>query len=70
MITIEQVKKLLNDPTISDEQALEIRTQCYLLAEIIFEQWQKDKKNGKLPSRKPSDHEDLDSIKDSIVSGS
>jgi len=70
MISLEQVKALLDDPTISDEEALEIRDQCYSLAEIIFEQWQKDKKNGKLPSRKPSDHEYLDSIKDSIISGS
>jgi hypothetical protein len=70
MISLEQVKALLDDPTISDEEALEIRDQCYALAEIIFEQWQKDKKNGKLPRHKPLDHEDLDSIRDSIVSGS
>ena len=70
MITLEQVKKLLNDPTISDSEALEIRDQCYSLAEIIFEQWQKDKAAGKLPKHKPSNDEDLDSIKDSIISGS
>jgi hypothetical protein len=69
MITLEQVKKLLDDPAISDEEALEIRDQCYSLAEIVFEQWQKDKKNGKLPGHKPADPESLDSIKDSIVSG-
>ena len=70
MISLEQVKALLNDPTISDEEVLEIRDQCYSLAEIIFEQWQKDKKNGKLPRHKPSKSEGLDSIKDSIISGS
>lgn len=70
MITLEQVKKLLDDPTISDEEAYEIRTQCYLLAEIIFEQWQKDKAAGKLPRPKPANDEDLDSIRDSIISGS
>jgi len=69
MISLQQVKALLDDPTISDEEALEIRDQCYSLAEIIFEQWQKDKENGKLPRHKPSNDEDLDSIKDSIVSG-
>jgi hypothetical protein len=49
MLTLEQVKKLLNDPAISDAEALEIRDQCYSLAEIIFEKWQQDKAAGKLP---------------------
>lgn len=50
MLTIQQFKKTLNDPTISDSEALEIRDQLYSLAEIIFEQWQAEKKAGKLPS--------------------
>ena len=47
MLTLEQMKKLLNDPAISDSEALEIRDQLYALAEIIFEQWQKEKESGK-----------------------
>jgi len=50
MLTLEQIKKTLNDPSISDEEALEIRDQLYALAEIIYEKWQADKKAGKLPN--------------------
>ena len=53
MLTLEQVKNLLNDPAISDEEALEIRDQFYSLAEIIFEQWQKEKESDKLQRHKP-----------------
>ena len=49
MLTLEQIKKTLDDPSISDEEALEIRDQLYYLAEIIFEKWQADMKAGKLP---------------------
>lgn len=49
MLTLEQAKKLLDDPALSDEEVLEIRDQLYSLAEIIYEKWQQDKKAGKLP---------------------
>ena len=49
MLTLEQMKKLLDDPSIPDDQVLEIRDQLYALAEIIYEKWQQDKKAGKLP---------------------
>lgn len=55
MLTLEQIKKTLNDPSISDEEALEIRDQLYALAEIIYEKWQVDKKAGKLPATSPKD---------------
>lgn len=42
MLTLEQVRKLINDPTITDDEALEIRDALYQLAEIIFEKWQLD----------------------------
>lgn len=42
MLTLEQTKKLLDDPTLSDKEVLEIRDQLYSLAEIIYEQWQID----------------------------
>jgi hypothetical protein len=52
MLTLEQVKKLLNDPAIPDDEALEIRDHFYSLAEIIFEQWQKERENEKLQNKK------------------
>jgi hypothetical protein len=42
MLTLEQTRESLNDPTLSDEEVLEIRDQLYSLAEIIYEQWQVD----------------------------
>ncbi len=55
MLSLERAKELLNDPTLSDEEVLEIRDGFYQLSEIIFEKWQEDKKAGKLntPSRQP-----------------
>lgn len=44
MLSLEEVRKSLNDPSISDDKALEIRDQFYALAEIIFEKWQTDRK--------------------------
>ena len=69
MLTLEQVKNLLNDPAISDREASEIRSHFYSLAEIVFEQWRKEKEAGKLPSHKPANHEAPASIKDSIAFG-
>lgn len=42
MLTLEQARESLDDPTLSDEEVLEIRDQLYSLAEIIYEQWQVD----------------------------
>lgn len=47
MLTLEQARKLLNDPTLSDEDVLEIRDQLYALAEIIYEQWEIDRAKEK-----------------------
>ena len=69
MLTLEQMKKLLDDPSIPDEQVLEIRDQLYSLAEIIFEKWQQDKAAGKLPGKKSPKLEDWYSRKDSITTG-
>jgi hypothetical protein len=44
MLTLEQMKKLLNDPSLTDSEILEIRDQLYSLAELIFEKWQQDRK--------------------------
>jgi len=43
MLTIERTKRLLNDQDITDEKAEQIRDDFYLLAEVIFEKWQKDR---------------------------
>jgi len=64
MLTLEKMKELLDDPSLSDNQVLEIRDQLYALSEIIFEKWQQDKEAGKLPKRKVSD-----SSQDSIPLG-
>jgi len=69
MLTLEQMKELLDDPSLSDNQVLEIRDQLYALSEIIFEKWQQDKKAGKLPV-KPVNGEDRDSSQGSIPAGS
>ena len=47
MLTLEQMKKLLDDSSIPDEQVLEIRDQFYALAEIIYEQWEIDRAKEK-----------------------
>ena len=47
MLTLEQMKKLLDDPSLPDEQVLEIRDQLYALAEIIYEQWEIDRAKEK-----------------------
>lgn len=65
MLTLEQMKKLLDDPSLSDEQILEIRDQLYALAEIIYEKWQQDRKAGKLPDRKPPELSDWYSSRES-----
>lgn len=48
MLSIERVKKLLNNPNISDEEAIQIRDGFYTFAEVIFDEWEKDriKSNG------------------------
>ena len=42
MLTLEQMRKTIPDPTLSDEEVLEIRDQLHYLAEIVFEKWQAD----------------------------
>lgn len=43
MLSIERIKKLLDDPSISDKEVEEIRDSFRMLAEIVFEKWQQDK---------------------------
>jgi len=46
MLSIERVKELVNDPSLTDEEIKEIRDEFYLLAEIIFEQWKAERETN------------------------
>ena len=69
MLTLEQVKKLLNDPAISDSEALEIRDHFYSLAEIIFEQWEKGREAEKAKRRTARSREAGSGINESSLLG-
>jgi len=43
MLTVEQTKKLLNNPALSDEVVEKIRDDFRLLAEVIFEKQHEEK---------------------------
>ncbi|MFA5871408.1 MAG: hypothetical protein WC858_01685 [Parcubacteria group bacterium] len=47
MLSVEKVKELLNDKTISDDKAEKIRDDLQALAEIVIEKYISDKKSGK-----------------------
>ena len=39
MLSLDQVRKLLDDASLTDEQILEIRDACGALATLIIENW-------------------------------
>lgn len=47
MLSVERVKELVNDPTLSDKEIEEIRDGFFMLAEVIFEQWQAERIKAK-----------------------
>ena len=47
MLSIERVKELINDPRLSDKEIEEIRDGFYNLSELIFEQWNEERKKAK-----------------------
>ncbi len=47
MLSIERVKELINDPSLSDKEIEEIRDGFYQLSEVIFEQWQAERIKAK-----------------------
>ncbi len=49
MLSIHEVKELLDDKTISDKEAEEIRDACHALASLIYDTWRIKNK------RKPDD---------------
>jgi hypothetical protein len=46
MLSVERVKELLNDPTLSDAEVEQVRDEFQILAEIIFEKWKEDQKKA------------------------
>ena len=48
MLSVERVKELINDPTLSNKEIEEIRDHMYmLLSELMFEQWQAERIKAK-----------------------
>jgi hypothetical protein len=47
MLNIPDVKKLIGDETISDQEAEQVRDECRIFAEIVFEQWLEDARKVK-----------------------
>jgi len=45
MLSIEEMRKCLDDKNLSDKEVEEIRDGLYGLAEIIFEKWQQEKRD-------------------------
>ena len=52
MLSVERVKQLANDPTLSDKQIEEIRDGFYMLSQVIFEQWQAERNKVKEAKQK------------------
>jgi hypothetical protein len=54
MLSLEKVKTILNDDSVSDEEAKAIRDGFRDLAEIIYEKYQEDKEKAKNKIDKPN----------------
>lgn len=46
MLSIEHVTKLLDDTTISAEEAERIRDACRAMVEIIYQKWELDRRHS------------------------
>ena len=47
-MTTEGAKDLINSPDFSDKKAEQIRSECRIFAEIIFEQWLYEKRRDRM----------------------
>ena len=47
MLSVERVKELINDPNLSEKEIEEIRDGLFMLAEVMFEQWQAERIKAK-----------------------
>ena len=55
MLSLKEVKELVNDPKLSDEEIQEIRDGFHALAEVIFDQWNYEREISiKQNSEKPN----------------
>jgi hypothetical protein len=45
MLSLERIKELMADPSLSDEAAEEVRDHLRMLAEVIFEKWCADSRS-------------------------
>ena len=43
MLSIDHVRELLKDPSLTDKQIEEIRDACRALAELMFDAWRRNK---------------------------
>jgi hypothetical protein len=41
MLPTDSIRKLLDDPSLSDDQIEDIRAACHVLAELMLEAWRK-----------------------------
>lgn len=48
MLSIERIKELVDDPSLTDEDAEKIRGDLQRLVEVIFAKWEEDRKVGRL----------------------
>lgn len=47
MLSVERVKELIGDPSLTDREAERIRDDLRRLAEVIFTKWQEDRRAGR-----------------------
>ena len=56
MLSVERVKELINDPNLSDKEIEEIRDGLFMLAEVMFEQWQAERIKAKKEKEEKDNH--------------
>ncbi|MDO8569816.1 MAG: hypothetical protein Q7R89_03560 [bacterium] len=58
MLSVERVKELINDPSLSDKEIEEIRDGFYQLSELMFEQWQAERAKAKAEQKENAPSEE------------
>ena len=61
MLSVERVKELINDPNLSEKEIEEIRDGLFMLAEVMFEQWQAER----IKAKKEKEDKDKEEKKES-----
>ena len=52
MLSVEEMRKALNDDTLSDKEVEKIRDEMRTLVEIIFDKWLEERRSKKLYAKK------------------